>query len=110
MSFIPHPERRTEAYAFNSLKELMVHYSDFLPMGRIEQNVRECAVHFSARRDATRGEERLQFIARCEKALKADLALLQEAFSRKDGREARDVEIVRRSSRQAAGRARKREG
>jgi hypothetical protein len=107
MSFLPHPERRTEAYAFKSLKELMVHYSDFLPMGRIEQCIRECAVHFSARREASRGEERLQFIARCEKALKADLALLQEAFARKESKAARDEALVRRSSRQAAARPRK---
>lgn len=110
MSFLPHPERRTEAYAFSSLKELMVHYSDFLPMGRIEQSIRECAVRFSARREASRGEERLQFIARCEKALKADLALLQEAFARKESKAVRDQALVRRSSRQAAARSRRQDG
>ena len=80
-----HPERRTEAYNFRSLRELMTYYSDFMPMGKIEQSIRECALFFSVRRDATREQERLQFISRCESAIKADLVMLQEAFARKTG-------------------------
>lgn len=83
-----HPERRTEAYNFRSLRELMTYYSDFMPMGRIEQSIRECALFFSVRRDATREQERLQFISRCENAIKADLVMLQEAFARKTGAKA----------------------
>lgn len=78
-----HVERRNETYAFRSLKDLIVYYAEFMPMGKIEQSVRECALFFSARRNATREEERLQFIKRCENAIKADLTILQEAFSRK---------------------------
>jgi hypothetical protein len=80
-----HAERRTEAYNFRSLRELMTYYSDFMPMDRIERSIRECALFFSVRRDATREQERLQFIGRCESAIKADLILLQEAFARKTG-------------------------
>lgn len=79
----PHVERRSQAYAFKTLRDLMAYYADLLPVGRIEQCVRECALHFSVRRNATREEERLQFIRRCESAVQADLALLQEAFARK---------------------------
>jgi hypothetical protein len=78
-----HAERRTEAYNFRSLRELMTYYSDFMPMGKIEQCIRESALFFSVRRDATREQERLQFIGKCERAIKADLVLLQEAFARK---------------------------
>lgn len=81
----PHAERRTEAYNFRSLRELMTYYADFMPMGKIEQSIRECALFFSVRRDATREQERLQFISRCESAIKADLVMLQEAFARKTG-------------------------
>lgn len=80
-----HAERRSEAHNFKSLRELMVYYADFLPMGKIEQSVRECALFFSVRRDASRDQERLQFISRCESAIKADLTMLQEAFARKPG-------------------------
>lgn len=78
-----HAERRSEAHNFKSLRELMVYYADFLPMGKIEQSVRECALFFSVRRDASRDQERLQFISRCESAIKAELTMLQEAFARK---------------------------
>lgn len=81
-----HAERRSEAHNFRSLRELMTYYSDFLPMGKIEQSIRECALFFTARRDASRDQERLQFISRCESAIKADLALLQEAFARKSAK------------------------
>lgn len=82
-----HAERRTEAYNFRSLRELMTYYSDFMPMGKIEQCIRESAQVFSVRRDATREQERLQFIGRCERAIKADLVLLQEAFARKTSKD-----------------------
>lgn len=81
----PQVERRTEAFNFRSLRELMTYYSDFLPMGKIEQCIRECALFFTVRKDATREQERLQFIGRCEGAIKAELVLLQEAFARKTG-------------------------
>lgn len=80
-----HAERRTQAYHFHSLRELMAYYADFMPVGKIEQCVRECALLFSVRKDTTREQERLQFISRCEGAIKAELLLLQEAFARKTG-------------------------
>jgi hypothetical protein len=76
-------ERRTESYNFQTLRDLIVHYSDFLPMQKIESTIQESAHVFSCRHTATREEERLQFIKRCESSLKADLVMLQEAFARK---------------------------
>ena len=76
-------ERRNEAYAFQTLRDLIVYYADFLPVPKIESTIRESASIFSCRRTASREEERLQFIKRCESALKADLVMLQEAFARK---------------------------
>lgn len=76
-------ERRTDAYPFKTLRDLIVHYSDFLPMQKIEAAIQASATIFSCRHTASREEERLQFIKRCESALKADLVMLQEAFNRK---------------------------
>jgi hypothetical protein len=76
-------ERRNDSYPFQSLRDLIVHYADFLPMQKIETTIQESAGIFSCRRTASREEERLQFIKRCESALKADLVMLQEAFARK---------------------------
>jgi hypothetical protein len=76
-------ERRNDSYPFQSLRELIVHFSDFLPMQKIESTIQENALIFSCRRTASREEERLQFIKRCESSLKADLVMLQEAFARK---------------------------
>lgn len=76
-------ERRNDTYHFQTLRDLIVHYSDFLPMQKIESTIQESAHIFSCRRTASREEERLQFIKRCESSLKADLVMLQEAFARK---------------------------
>lgn len=94
-----HVERRTEAFNFRSLRELMTYYADFMPLGKIEQCIRESALFFSVRKNATREQERLQFISRCEGAIKAELVLLQEAFARKTGARA-----TRRAARAAAPR------
>lgn len=94
-----HVERRTEAFNFRSLRELMTYYSDFMPLGKIEQCIRESALFFSVRKNATREQERLQFISRCEGAIKAELVMLQEAFARKTGARA-----TRRAARAAAPR------
>jgi hypothetical protein len=71
-------ERREIVFRFQTLLELLSHYSDFLSAQQMETVIRDSALVFVERDYASEQETRLEFIKKCEYIMEA-LVSMKEA-------------------------------
>ncbi len=74
-------ERREDAIRFETMLELLGHYSDFLTAQQMEAVIRDSARVFVERDWASEQQTRLQFIKKCERIMEA-LVSMKEATVR----------------------------
>ena len=79
----PGNERRNSIYRFQTLLELLEHYSQFLSAQQMEAVIRDSARVFVDRSLIGEQETRLQFIKKCEYIMEALVTMRQSVLSEK---------------------------